>query len=102
MRTLIRMLAQALVDNPEEVSVAEVHGKHTTVFELRVAKNDLGKIIGKQGRNADAIRTIVNAISAKEKKRTLVEIIDDIEITLLSNAHSDAGQKERGRAHVIN
>ena len=80
MRELIQVMAQALVDNPEQVSVEEVQGDHTTVFELRVAKSDLGKVIGKSGRNADAIRTILGAVSAKERKRAILEIVDSFQM----------------------
>jgi hypothetical protein len=76
MKELIKYIAQALVDNPEEVSVAEVEGNQTSVLELKVAKEDLGKVIGKQGRTARAMRTILSAASAKVKKRTVLEIIE--------------------------
>ena len=75
-KELVHYIAQALVDNPEEVSVNEIEGRQTTVFELHVAKSDLGKVIGKQGRNAQAIRTILMAVSAKIKKRVVLEIIE--------------------------
>ena len=76
MKDLIKYIAQALVDKPEEVSVAEVEGNQTSVLELKVAKEDLGKVIGKQGRTARAIRTILSAASAKIKKRSVLEIIE--------------------------
>ncbi len=76
MKDLISYIAKALVDNPEEVVVSEVEGNQTSVLELQVAKEDLGKIIGKQGRTARAIRTILGAASAKIKKRTVLEIIE--------------------------
>ena len=76
MKELIRYIAQALVDYPEEVSVNEVDGNQTSVLELKVAKEDLGKVIGKQGRTARAMRTILGAASAKQKKRTVLEIIE--------------------------
>ena len=76
MKDLILFIAQSLVDNPNDVSVNEIEGNQTTVFELKVAKADLGKIIGKQGRNAQAIRTILNSVSAKLKKRVVLEIIE--------------------------
>ena len=76
MKDLISYIAQALVDRPEEVSVTEVEGKQTSVLELKVAKEDLGKVIGKQGRTARAMRTILSAASAKLKKRTVLEIIE--------------------------
>jgi len=76
MKDLIKYIAEALVDNPEEVSVSEVEGNQTSVLELKVAKEDLGKVIGKQGRTARAMRTILSAASAKVKKRTVLEIIE--------------------------
>ena len=76
MKELISYIAQALVDHPEEVNVTEVEGNQTTVLELKVAKEDLGKVIGKQGRTARSMRTILNAASAKLKKRTVLEIIE--------------------------
>ena len=76
MRDLIDYIARALVDHPEEVSVTEVEGNQTSVLELKVAKEDLGKVIGKQGRTARAMRTILGAASAKIKKRTVLEIIE--------------------------
>jgi len=76
MKELIKYIAQALVDNPEQVSVNEVEGNQTSVLELKVAKEDLGKVIGKQGRTARAMRTILSAASAKVKKRTVLEILE--------------------------
>ena len=76
MKDLINYIARALVDHPEEVSVTEVEGNQTSVLELKVAKEDLGKVIGKQGRTARAMRTILSAASAKLKKRTVLEIIE--------------------------
>jgi predicted RNA-binding protein YlqC (UPF0109 family) len=76
MKDLINTIAQALVDHPEEVSVTEVEGNQTSVLELKVAKDDLGKVIGKQGRTARAMRTILGAASAKITKRTVLEIIE--------------------------
>ncbi len=76
MKELISYIAQALVDHPEQVSVSEVEGNQTSVLELKVAKEDLGKVIGKQGRTARAMRTILSAASAKVKKRTVLEIIE--------------------------
>ncbi len=76
MKELIQYIARAIVDNPDEVSVNEIEGGQTTVLELKVAKSDLGKVIGKQGRNAQAIRTILSAVSAKVKKRAVLEIIE--------------------------
>ena len=76
MKDLVEHIARELVDNPDEVSVEEVEGNQTSVLELKVAKEDLGKVIGKRGRIAQAIRTIVSSVSAKEKKRTVLEIMD--------------------------
>jgi predicted RNA-binding protein YlqC (UPF0109 family) len=76
MKDLITLLAKALVDNPDQVIVTEVEGNQTTVLELKVAKEDLGKVIGKEGRNARAMRTILGAASAKLKKRTVLEILE--------------------------
>jgi predicted RNA-binding protein YlqC (UPF0109 family) len=76
MKDLVTQIARALVDKPEEVAVSEVEGNQTSVLELRVAKDDIGKVIGKQGRIAQAMRTIVNSVSAKEKKRRVLEIMD--------------------------
>jgi predicted RNA-binding protein YlqC (UPF0109 family) len=76
MKDLIAYIATALVDKPEEVVVTEIEGHQTSVIELRVAKEDIGKIIGKQGRTALAIRTILSAASAKIHKRSSLEIIE--------------------------
>jgi predicted RNA-binding protein YlqC (UPF0109 family) len=76
MKELVHYIAQALVDNPEKVEVSEIEGNQTTVLELKVSKSDLGKIIGKQGRNAQAMRTILSAVSAKIKKRVVLEIVE--------------------------
>ncbi len=76
MKDLILMIAKSLVDKPEEVDLKEVEGEKTTVYELRVAKDDLGKVIGKQGKTARAIRTILNATATKLKKRAVLEIIE--------------------------
>ena len=76
MKELVHHMAEALVDNPQEVLVSEIEGNQTTVLELKVSKSDLGKIIGKQGRNAQAMRTILSAVSAKIKKRVVLEIIE--------------------------
>lgn len=76
MKDLVGYIASALVDNPDEIAIGEVVGNQATVLELKVAKEDLGKIIGKKGRTAQAIRTILNASSAKTKKRTILEIVD--------------------------
>jgi hypothetical protein len=76
MKELIKYIAQALVDNPDTVVVSEVVGEQTSVIELRVAKEDLGKVIGKQGRTAKAMRTILSAASTKMRKRAVLEIIE--------------------------
>ncbi|HUV60290.1 MAG TPA: KH domain-containing protein [Desulfatiglandales bacterium] len=76
MKDLIEYIAKALVDNPDDVSVTELEGKQTSVIELRVAKEDLGKVIGKQGRTARAMRTILGAASTKLKKRSVLEILE--------------------------
>lgn len=76
MKELVQFIANSLVDYPEEVSVSTIDGQQTTVLELRVAKEDLGKIIGKQGRTAGAMRTILSAVSAKTRKRTVLEIVE--------------------------
>lgn len=75
-RELLEYLAKVLVDHPEQVKVSEVEGKNTSVLELKVAKEDMGKIIGKQGRTAIAIRTILNNAAAKERRRCVLEIIE--------------------------
>jgi predicted RNA-binding protein YlqC (UPF0109 family) len=76
MKELIEYIAKSLVDNPEEVSVTELEGEQTSMIELRVAKEDMGKIIGKQGRTAMAIRTILGAASTKMKRRSVLEILE--------------------------
>ncbi|HLV01151.1 MAG TPA: KH domain-containing protein [Acidobacteriota bacterium] len=76
MRELVEEIAKALVDSPEQVSVTEVEGEQTTVLELRVAQPDLGKVIGKQGRTARAIRTILGAAGMKLRKRFVLEILE--------------------------
>ncbi|MGD8388071.1 MAG: KH domain-containing protein [Desulfobacteraceae bacterium] len=76
MKELITYIAKALVDLPEEVSVTEIEGEQTSVIELKVAKEDLGKVIGKQGRTARAMRTILSAASTKIRKRAVLEIIE--------------------------
>lgn len=76
MKDLIAYIAKELVDKPEEVVVTEIEGQQTSVIELKVAKEDIGKIIGKQGRTAQAMRTILSAASTKMKKRSILEIIE--------------------------
>jgi hypothetical protein len=75
-KNLVSVIAQSLVDNPTSVSVDEVTSGQTTVLELHVAKPDIGKVIGRQGRTAHALRTIIHAASAKEKRRAVLEIIE--------------------------
>ncbi|MEG1547887.1 MAG: KH domain-containing protein [Clostridia bacterium] len=75
MGELVRFIAMNLVDNPDEVKVSEKQGDHSTIIELSVAPQDMGKVIGKQGRIAKAIRTVVKAASVKENKKYIVEII---------------------------
>ncbi len=76
MKSLVVAMTKALVDSPEEVSVEEVAGERTTVFELRVAKSDIGKVIGKQGNTARAMRTIMSAAGSKLGKRCVLEILE--------------------------
>lgn len=76
MKELIDYIVRALVDHPDQVTVSEIEGNQTSVLELKVAKEDLGKVIGKQGRTARALRTILSAASAKNKKRSVLEIIE--------------------------
>jgi len=76
MKDLIADIVKALVDQPEQVRVTEIEGGHTVVFEISVAKSDMGKVIGKQGRNAQAIRTILSAAAGKAKKRYVLEIVE--------------------------
>ena len=76
MKELIEQIAKALVDNPDQVTVRAIEGEQTTVLELRVAQSDLGKVIGKQGRTARSIRTILSASGMKLKKRFTLEILE--------------------------
>ncbi|RJQ52796.1 MAG: KH domain-containing protein [Nitrospiraceae bacterium] len=76
MKSLVELMAKSLVDKPEEVAVAEVDGERTTVFELRVAASDIGKVIGKQGNTARAMRTILSAAGNKLGKRFVLEILE--------------------------
>jgi len=73
---LVGQMAKALVDSPEKVTVHELKGQNTSVIELRVAKEDVGKVIGKKGRNAEALRTILGAAAMKERKNYVLEIVD--------------------------
>ncbi|MCJ7540942.1 MAG: KH domain-containing protein [Desulfobacterales bacterium] len=76
MKELLIQIVKALVDNPEQVQVNEIEGSQTVVLELRVDKGDMGKIIGKQGRTANAIRTLLNAASGKTRQRYMLEIVE--------------------------
>jgi len=76
MKELIKLMAKALVDDPEKVDVQEIKAQQTIVLELRVAKEDLGKVIGRKGRTAQAMRTILSCASAKEQKRVILEIVE--------------------------
>lgn len=76
MKNFIKTLAQALVDEPGEVTVNEICGTQTMIFELSVTKSDIGKVIGKKGKTAAALRTILSAVSAKNQKKVVLEIMD--------------------------
>ncbi len=76
MKELVSYIAKGLVDNPDQVTVNEVEGEHITVIELKVAKNDMGKLIGRQGKTARALRTLVIAAAVKQKKKAVLEILD--------------------------
>jgi hypothetical protein len=76
MKDLIEYIARSLVDSPDEVAVREVEGEKTTVYELRVGQGDLGKVIGKRGRTARSIRTLLNAAATKSGKRAVLEILE--------------------------
>ncbi|MGB2928481.1 MAG: KH domain-containing protein [Desulfobacterales bacterium] len=76
MKDLLIQIVKSLVDNPEQVQITEIEGSQTVVLELRVAKSDMGKVIGKQGKTANAIRSILNAASGKAGKRYVLEIVE--------------------------
>lgn len=76
MKDLVEFIVKSIVDNPDEVVVKEVIGEKTTVIELRVAQPDIGKVIGKQGRTAKSIRTLISAAAMKQKKRAVLEILE--------------------------
>ena len=76
MKELVTIMAKALVDKPDQVEIKEIEGDVTTILELKVAKDDLGKVIGKQGKTAHAMRAILNATATKRKKRAVLEIIE--------------------------
>jgi predicted RNA-binding protein YlqC (UPF0109 family) len=75
-KDLILIIAQALVDYPEQVSVNKIESNNTVIIELAVAKSDIGKVLGKEGRTANAIRSILNAMAGKTRKRLMLEIVD--------------------------
>ncbi|QUI22968.1 KH domain-containing protein [Vallitalea pronyensis] len=75
MKELVEVIAKSLVDNPDDVRVNEIEGERSIILELKVAPDDMGKVIGKQGRIAKAIRTVVKAAATKEEKRVVVEIL---------------------------
>jgi predicted RNA-binding protein YlqC (UPF0109 family) len=77
MKELVTYLAKALVNNPDEVEVSEIQGETAAILELRVAKEDLGRIIGKQGRTAKSIRTLINAAASRTNRKVVLEIVED-------------------------
>ncbi len=79
-KTLVEYIVQALVDNPEQIIIAERTGRNTTIIELAVAKEDIGKVIGKEGRTINAIRTILNAAGASQKKRVVLEVMGWVQL----------------------
>ncbi|MBA3062252.1 MAG: KH domain-containing protein [Atribacteria sp.] len=76
LRELIELIIKGIVDNPDQVEINEIIGEKSSIFETKVDPNDIGKVIGKQGRNIKSIRTIVNAAAQKDDKRVVIEIID--------------------------
>ena len=76
MKELIELIAKSLVDNPDNVQVSQIDGEQSSIIELKVAREDIGKVIGKQGRTAQAIRVILGAVGMKLKKRFNFEIIE--------------------------
>lgn len=77
MKDLVELIAKALVDSVDEIQTSEITGNQTNIIELKVAKDDIGKVIGRQGRTADAIRTILNCAAAKHNRRYILQIIDE-------------------------
>lgn len=77
MKELVELMVKSLVDKPDEVVVTEVEGRHSAVIELKVAREDIGKVIGKKGAHAQALRTIISAAGGKRKKRYVLEIIEE-------------------------
>jgi len=76
LRELIELIIKGIVDNPDKVEINEIIGERSSIFEIRVDSNDIGKVIGRQGRNIKSIRTIVNAAAQKDDKRVIIEIVD--------------------------
>ncbi len=76
MRELIELIIKGIVDNPDKVEINEIIGERSSIFEIRVDSSDIGKVIGRQGRNIKSIRTIVNAAAQKDDKRVIIEIVD--------------------------
>ncbi len=76
MRELVELIIKGIVDNPDKVEINEIIGEKSSIYEVRVDSNDIGKVIGRQGRNIKSIRTIVNAAAQKDDKRVVVEIVD--------------------------
>lgn len=76
LKDLVEFMAKSLVDSPSDVAVNEIEGEQTTIIELRVCKDDLGKVIGKQGRTARSMRTVLNAAATKLSKRSVLEIVE--------------------------
>lgn len=76
MKELVELIIKGIVDNPDKVEINEIFGEKTSIFEVRVDSGDIGKVIGKQGRNIKSIRTIVNAAAQKDDKRVVIEIVD--------------------------
>ena len=76
LKPLVEYIARSLVDHPDHVDVSEIEGEKTTILELKVAEDDLGKIIGRHGRTAKAMRTVINAAATKEQKRAVLEILE--------------------------
>lgn len=77
MKDLVEYIAKSLVDEVDRIEISEITGNQTNIIELKVAKEDIGKVIGRQGRTADAIRTILNCAAAKHSKRYILQIIDE-------------------------
>src|SRR5512139_3738858 len=94
-RDLVEVIAKALSDHPEQLVIKEIIGQQTTVIELRAAKEDLGKIIGKEGRNAHALRTLVNAAATKLRKRAVLEILEQDERSALRQEQRRRCPKQR-------